>query len=396
MATTQQKYDTIVNRIVAERQRRTPNTLGQQMQNFESLAALISPQQARTQQPTGSGQPPSLSGPEVLGRNVYNMTGSREAHERYGVPPVLVQSDPYARIAYNVGPGGSVTPMVGYPSVYPHVLNGVVERGMPAYLDQVAAYRNSLLPYMGQLAQIMQPAAPAQRRSGGGGVRVGGGGGSGGGRPAATSRVPNMSPASQQLAGLLPGPDFTGYARELTGLLPGSVREAAPAVQNYNPWEAYMMTGEAPVPAAKPAEQAPIVLDPWVLGEAENDIQGTEEILGRATPQPMDVGPNIDDINQAALAQKVAPLTQLGQADIPQTLYDMTRAAMAAKILPLMQGMSSAVPSPAPVMPPQTQAELPQALAPTPEDMVFNVPVVPSLNNLFRGAALGRMMSGGY
>ncbi len=373
MATTQQEYDALVNRIVAEGQMRDFDTLAgrlaaaeNQRRNFEELAASLAPQQGRAQQPTGRGQPASLPGPEVLGRNVYNMTGSREAHQRYDVPPVLVQSDPYAHIAYNVGPGGSVTPMVGYPSVYPHVLNGVVERGMPAYLDQVVAYRNSLLPYMGHLMQVMQPAAKPQRRSAGG--RSGGGGIGGGGRTAAQPRSNTASAAS---------PDMLPMAQTLLKAIP------AP--------------GETPVPVVPPADQAPIVLDPWILGEAENDIQGTEEILGRAIPQPMDVGPNIDDINRAALAQQIVPLTQLEQTDIPQTLYDIIRASMAAKILPLMQGMSSTSPSPAPVMPPQTRAELPQALVPTPEDMIFNVPVVPNLNNLFRGgAALGRMMSGGY
>lgn len=386
MATTQQEYDALVNRIVAEGQ----------MRDFEALAASLSQQQPRAQQPTGMRQPPSLPGAEVLDRNVYNMTGSRDAHERYGVPPVLVQSDPFARIAYNVGLGGSVSPMVGYPSVYPHVLNGVVERGMPAYLDQVAAYRNSLLPYMGQLMQVMQPTPQTQRIAGGGGS--GGSGAGGAGRAAAAqprsntapAARPNMLPLAQQLLNAVPAPanpDLMPLAQTLLN--------AIPPQSNYNPWEQYPITGEAPVPTTQLAEQAPIMLDPWVLGEAENDIQGTEEILGRATPAPMDVGPNIGDIYRMALAQKIVPLAQLGQMDIPQTFSDMIQGAM-TKITPLVQALSSTNHSPAPVMPPQTQVGFPELLAPTPEDMVFNVPVIPSLNNLFRGAALGRMMSGGY
>lgn len=62
--------------------------------------------------------------------NVATMPGSREAYENYGIPPVMYQpASPYATTAYRTGvdPYGNMTvqPLIGFPSVYPHVVSGV-------------------------------------------------------------------------------------------------------------------------------------------------------------------------------------------------------------------------------------------------------------------------------
>lgn len=59
----------------------------------------------------------------------YAAPGVREAYERYGIPPIMYQRDPYATAAFRtyVDPYGqmSVQPLIGFPSRYPHVVSGV-------------------------------------------------------------------------------------------------------------------------------------------------------------------------------------------------------------------------------------------------------------------------------
>lgn len=93
----------------------------------------------------------------------YNMPGSAEAHARFGIPPVVVQSDPYATLAFAAGPDGSVAPLIGYPSRYPHVLNGVPR---PYGGGSLAGLLSGLMA-MGRHPAAMMPPMVQQRRSGG-------------------------------------------------------------------------------------------------------------------------------------------------------------------------------------------------------------------------------------
>lgn len=76
----------------------------------------------------GNQQPP--------GYIYQNIPGAQEAQQQYGIPPVLTQASPYATAGYITnGPNGGVSPLVGYPSVYPHVLNGVPQDYTAPYIQ---------------------------------------------------------------------------------------------------------------------------------------------------------------------------------------------------------------------------------------------------------------------
>lgn len=106
-----------------------------------------------------------------VGNNNYNMPGSYEAWRNYGVPPVMTHGrDPYARIAFSYGPSGPV-PLMGFPSVYPHVLNsGYYDYAAPymARAYQMAGPPLSFMDIMNGMAQFMK-------------LTMRGGGGTGGG-----------------------------------------------------------------------------------------------------------------------------------------------------------------------------------------------------------------------
>ena len=73
---------------------------------------------------------------QPVDRTGYMPHGMMQGTEDSGIPVVVqAANDPYARIAYrNVG-GGQVEPLVGYPSRYPHVLDGTRRRyGEPLYV----------------------------------------------------------------------------------------------------------------------------------------------------------------------------------------------------------------------------------------------------------------------
>lgn len=113
-----------------------------------------------------------------VGRNDYNMQGTLEAARDYGIPSVMTQTSPYARIAYTYGPSGPI-PLIGATSVYPHVVSS-------GRYDYAAPFRRNVVPVGASLADIMAHVERMSRpmRGGGGG---GGGGGvaRGGGRVAA-------------------------------------------------------------------------------------------------------------------------------------------------------------------------------------------------------------------
>lgn len=98
----------------------------------------------------------------------YNMPGSAEAHSQWGIPPVVVQSDPYSTLAFAAGPDGSVAPLIGYPSRVPHVMNGVPRPygggSLGSLLNGLMAYGRhpaATAPIVMQQRRTSSPASPA-------------------------------------------------------------------------------------------------------------------------------------------------------------------------------------------------------------------------------------------
>lgn len=95
------------------------------------------------------------------------MPGSREAWQQWGIPPVVMQSSPYATAAYRTytDPYGQlgVQPLIGFPSAYPNVLSGV-----PNSPFRVQGFINSLLPQMGFMPFMGMQQTPAQPKAQGG------------------------------------------------------------------------------------------------------------------------------------------------------------------------------------------------------------------------------------
>lgn len=111
----------------------------------------------------------------------YSAPGARAGYEAAGMPPVVYQRNPYATAAFRttMDPYGNVgvQPLVGFPSQYPHVLNGAVVdplmREMPGLapfmqvpvgpaLQQATAPVRRAAP--AAPARPAAPAAPVQRR----------------------------------------------------------------------------------------------------------------------------------------------------------------------------------------------------------------------------------------
>ena len=124
---TQARFDALADSIAAQSRRPVPMTT--QNMPVPRANAPMGPN-AGPQMPVRlpvaiQNQPPSLMREARPGiQNYWNAPGAYEAQERYGIPPVLMQRSPYATAGYMAGPDGSVNPLVGYPSIYPHVLNG--------------------------------------------------------------------------------------------------------------------------------------------------------------------------------------------------------------------------------------------------------------------------------
>lgn len=156
---------------------------------FDALAANVA---ARGAMPPGAVAPVAREG--VQGPpNYYNVPGAAEAQALYGVPPMMFQRDPYATAGFMAGPDGSVQPLVGYPSRYPHVLNGVPQNYAAPYLANA----------WGMLGPWLAPPDPAAVRSLTEAVRAprpaarqgGGTGGTGGSKSAAkVEKNPLMGP----------------------------------------------------------------------------------------------------------------------------------------------------------------------------------------------------------
>lgn len=92
----------------------------------------------------------------------YSAPGSRAGYEAAGMPPVMYQHNPYATAAFRttMDPYGNVgvQPLVGFPSQYPHVVNGAV-------IDPMMRELPGLTPFMQVPVgpALQQATAPARR-----------------------------------------------------------------------------------------------------------------------------------------------------------------------------------------------------------------------------------------
>ena len=92
----------------------------------------------------------------------YSAPGARAGYEAAGMPPVMYQHNPYATAAFRttMDPYGNVgvQPLVGFPSQYPHVVNGAV-------VDPMMRELSGLMPFMQVPAgpALQQATAPVRR-----------------------------------------------------------------------------------------------------------------------------------------------------------------------------------------------------------------------------------------
>ena len=96
----------------------------------------------------------------------YSAPGARAGYEAAGMPPVLYQRNPYATAAFRttMDPYGNVgvQPLVGFPSQYPHVLNGAVVDPMMREMPGLAPFMQVPVgPALQQATAPVRRAAPA-------------------------------------------------------------------------------------------------------------------------------------------------------------------------------------------------------------------------------------------
>ena len=96
----------------------------------------------------------------------YSAPGARAGYEAAGMPPVVYQRNPYATAAFRttMDPYGNVgvQPLVGFPSQYPHVLNGAVVDPMMREMPGLAPFmRVPVGPALQQATAPVRRAAPA-------------------------------------------------------------------------------------------------------------------------------------------------------------------------------------------------------------------------------------------
>ena len=156
---------------------------------FDALAANVAARGAAA--PVSGGVAPvvreGVQGPP----NYYNVPGAAEAQALYGVPPMMFQRDPYATAGFMAGPDGSVQPLVGYPSRYPHVLNGVPQNYAAPYLANAWGMLGPwLAPPNPAAVQSLVDAARAPRPA----ARQGGGNGGSSKSTAKEEKNPLMGP----------------------------------------------------------------------------------------------------------------------------------------------------------------------------------------------------------
>lgn len=102
---------------------------------------------AQAAQPVGgyvAAPVPGMVATQASGAH-YSAPGARAGYEAAGMPPVMQQSNPYATAAFRttMDPYGNVgvQPLVGFPSQYPHVVNGAV-------IDPMVREMPGLMPFM--------------------------------------------------------------------------------------------------------------------------------------------------------------------------------------------------------------------------------------------------------
>ena len=127
---------------------------------------------AQAAQPVGgyvAAPVPGMVATQASGAH-YSAPGARAGYEAAGMPPVVYQHNPYATAAFRttMDPYGNVgvQPLVGFPSQYPHVLNGAVVDPMMRELPGLAPFMQVPVgPALQQAtvpARRAAPAAPAR------------------------------------------------------------------------------------------------------------------------------------------------------------------------------------------------------------------------------------------
>lgn len=199
---TQARFDALADSIAAQSRRPVPMTI--QNMPVPRVNAPMGPN-AGPQMPVRlpvaiQNQPPSLMREARPGiQNYWNAPGAYEAQERYGIPPVLMQRSPYATAGYMAGPDGSVNPLVGYPSIYPHVLNGTPQNyAAPAMANAWSVLGPWLAPpaQNGMAQELLRAMTQRTPRRAAGGT---GGGGTQRTTPAQKTAAPQQQPNTPNL-----------------------------------------------------------------------------------------------------------------------------------------------------------------------------------------------------
>lgn len=194
---TQARFDALADSIAAQSRRPVPMTI--QNMPVPRANAPMGPN-AGPQMPVRlpvaiQNQPPSLMREARPGiQNYWNAPGAYEAQERYGIPPVLMQRSPYATAGYMAGLDGSVNPLVGYPSIYPHVLNGTPQNyAAPAMANAWSVLGPWLAPpaQNGMAQELLRAMTQRTPRRAAGGT---GGGGTQRTTPAQKTAAPQQQP----------------------------------------------------------------------------------------------------------------------------------------------------------------------------------------------------------
>lgn len=194
---TQARFDALADSIAAQSRRPVPMTI----QNMPvprantPMGPNAGPQMPVRLPVAIQNQPPSLMREARPGiQNYWNAPGAYEAQERYGIPPVLMQRSPYATAGYMAGPDGSVNPLVGYPSIYPHVLNGTPQNyAAPAMANAWSVLGPWLAPpaQNGMAQELLRAMTQRTPRRAAGGT---GGGGTQRTTPAQKTAAPQQQP----------------------------------------------------------------------------------------------------------------------------------------------------------------------------------------------------------